>query len=77
MPFYEYQCEPCGHRFEELVRSITSKVKAACPSCGSKRTVQQLSVFAAQTATAAAGPSGRAKASCQTCSDGSCPYAGG
>ena len=75
MPFYEYQCEACGHRFEELVRSITSKAKVACPSCGSKRTVQQLSVFSAQTA--AAVPSGPPKAGCQTCSDGSCPYAGG
>jgi putative FmdB family regulatory protein len=74
MPFYEYQCEQCGQLFEELVRSMTATPKVACPSCGSKKTVQQLSVFSAQKA---AAPSGSPKPNCATCSDGSCPYAAG
>ncbi len=75
MPFYEYVCQDCGHGFEELVRSMGSKAKVACPSCGSKKTAQQLSVFAAQKA--AASQAAPPKPSCGSCSDGSCPYAGG
>jgi putative FmdB family regulatory protein len=35
MPIYEFECEECGARFEELVG-----VEAAtpCPTCGSERT---------------------------------------
>jgi putative FmdB family regulatory protein len=76
MPFYEYVCQDCGHGFEQLVRSMSGKPKVTCSSCGSKKTVQQLSVFSAQTAgspSSLSQPSG----SCGTCSDGSCPYAGG
>lgn len=74
MPFYEYVCQNCGHSFEQLVRSMTSKAKIACPSCGSKKTVQQLSVFSAQTASPSAASLAR---KCGTCTEGSCPYAGG
>jgi putative FmdB family regulatory protein len=31
MPIYEFECEECGTRFEELVAAAGS---AACPSCG-------------------------------------------
>ena len=34
MPIYEFECEECGARFEELVAAASS---AACPSCGSER----------------------------------------
>jgi putative FmdB family regulatory protein len=34
MPIYEFECEQCGARFEELV---AAEAKAACPSCGSER----------------------------------------
>jgi putative FmdB family regulatory protein len=34
MPIYEFECEECGVRFEELVAADGS---AACPSCGAKR----------------------------------------
>lgn len=75
MPFYEYVCSDCGHAFEELVRSMSAKTKIACPSCGGKKTTQQLSVFAAKSTDNA--PAGGAAPSCGSCSDGSCPYAGG
>jgi len=47
MPIYEYQCKPCGKKFEKLVRSMSSDEKVPCPDCGSKQTARTLSVFAA------------------------------
>jgi len=35
MPIYEFECEECGDRFEELTAAGAG---AACPSCGSERT---------------------------------------
>ncbi|MDX6634706.1 MAG: hypothetical protein QOF06_909 [Solirubrobacterales bacterium] len=40
MPIYEFECEECGVRFEELVASGQA---AACPACGSERTRRLLS----------------------------------
>jgi putative FmdB family regulatory protein len=36
MPIYEFECEKCGARFEELVAADVSRV--ACVPCGSTRT---------------------------------------
>jgi len=33
MPTYEYECEQCGHAFEEF-QSITAKALKKCPKCG-------------------------------------------
>jgi putative FmdB family regulatory protein len=35
VPIYEFECEGCGARFEELVASVDAV--AACPECGSAR----------------------------------------
>jgi putative FmdB family regulatory protein len=35
MPIYEFECEDCGERFEELV--LGGAVEVSCPACGSKR----------------------------------------
>ncbi|HKF83443.1 MAG TPA: zinc ribbon domain-containing protein [Solirubrobacterales bacterium] len=43
MPIYEFECEECGGRFEELMPSGQS---AACPSCGSERSRRLLSSVA-------------------------------
>ncbi len=40
MPTYEYACQKCGHRFEQM-QSITAKALKKCPSCG-KNTLQRL-----------------------------------
>jgi len=40
MPIYEFECEECGGRFEELV---AAGGVVACPSCGSERTRRLLS----------------------------------
>ena len=44
MPIYEYACEDCGHRFEEL---IFSDEKPLCPKCESASAEKQLSTFSA------------------------------
>ena len=36
MPTYEYECDACGHAFEEF-QSITAKPLKACPACGKRR----------------------------------------
>jgi putative FmdB family regulatory protein len=41
MPVYEFECEECGERFEELTASGTSSI--ACTACGSERTRRLLS----------------------------------
>jgi putative FmdB family regulatory protein len=43
MPIYEFECEECGGRFEELVAPDAA---AACSSCGSERTRRLLSSVA-------------------------------
>jgi putative FmdB family regulatory protein len=40
MPIYEFECEACGARFEEL---IAAGAVAACPRCGSERTRRRYS----------------------------------
>jgi putative FmdB family regulatory protein len=41
MPVYEFECQSCGDRFEELVSSETRTF--ACPTCGSEETRRLLS----------------------------------
>jgi putative FmdB family regulatory protein len=40
-PIYEFRCEACATRFEDLVPAGTESV--ACPQCGSERTARMLS----------------------------------
>lgn len=40
MPIYEFECEQCRARFEELVAAGGG---VACPGCGSERTQRLLS----------------------------------
>jgi putative FmdB family regulatory protein len=35
MPLYEYQCEACGHRFEQI-RKFSDPPLEVCPVCGGK-----------------------------------------
>jgi putative FmdB family regulatory protein len=43
VPIYEFRCERCGDRFEQLVEVGTEAV--ACESCGAERTTR---VYSAQ-----------------------------
>lgn len=40
MPIYEFECEECGARFEELAAAGAA---VACPQCGSAQTRRLLS----------------------------------
>lgn len=63
MPFYEYRCEECGHRFEELVPSVSSPAPP-CPSCQADAASKLPSAFAVGRAapSAPAAPPGAARA---------------
>ena len=45
VPIYEFACESCGHRFEELVGSHVGPdvAEVECPECGSRKVERQLS----------------------------------
>ena len=36
MPTYEYECNACGHTYEEF-QNITAKLRRKCPKCGKLR----------------------------------------
>lgn len=36
MPTYEYECDACGHQFEEF-QSITAEALTNCPECGKRK----------------------------------------
>ncbi|RPI49983.1 MAG: zinc ribbon domain-containing protein [Acidobacteria bacterium] len=40
MPLYEYRCDACGHRFEQIQKFSDPAVEV-CPNCG-ERNVQKL-----------------------------------
>lgn len=42
MPVYEFECEECGERFEELTSSGTHSLP--CPRCASARTRRLISL---------------------------------
>jgi putative FmdB family regulatory protein len=46
MPIYEYTCEACNKKFDQLVRTMSGEAKVKCPECGSSKTARALSVFA-------------------------------
>ena len=74
MPIFEYQCEACGKKFEQLVRSSAEK-PAGCPKCGGKKLSKQFSSFSAPVAQPSFD-SPCASGSCNTgsCSTGACPF---
>ena len=48
MPIYEYECEQCTHRFEQLVLPAQARqaVERTCPSCRGREVRQLPSLFA-------------------------------
>ena len=51
MPIYEYACPKCRVVFNFLSRRIDPKHLPACPKCGNKKMVKQMSGFAALSGT--------------------------
>lgn len=39
MPTYEYECEACGHTFEEF-QSMSAKPLKKCPSCAKNKLIR-------------------------------------
>ncbi len=68
MPIYEFICERCELRFEELVRSGD---KPRCPECATGDVRRLLSAFAVHSSSPGLGGGGASK-SCSTCAGSSC-----
>lgn len=66
MPIYRYECQDCGADFETLVRASDTP---SCPSCGSARLEQQLSLIAAPAKSGSADipPCAGGEGSCPRC----------
>jgi putative FmdB family regulatory protein len=47
MPIYEFRCEACSARFEELLRGPEAS-GGACPQCGSTGVTRLFSAFATE-----------------------------
>lgn len=68
MPIFEYVCKQCSHQFELIVNG-SAVVK--CPECKSRRLEKQLSTFAVNAKSQAAGfaRNDLAMAPCGSCGD--------
>jgi putative FmdB family regulatory protein len=64
MPIYEYQCQDCTTTFDVFVRSISKKVEAVCPTCGSTHTRKGVSTFASKNAGGVSGSRAASSADC-------------
>ena len=75
MPIYEYSCDDCGKKFEQLVRRTEEADALRCPSCGRDHLTTQYSTFAARAKAAAEpAPSACGSGMCGTdfCGSGAC-----
>ena len=74
MPIYEYICDDCGERYEQIV--LSRKTAVACPRCESRRHSLQLSVFSAPAKSGNSGSSsgagGGGMSSGPCCGSGGC-----
>ncbi len=74
MPIYEYVCQDCRTKFDQLVRSMSAAGPYACPNCGSKQTDKALSVFAVGAASGQSSASDGHGTGCACCASApSCP----
>lgn len=59
MPLFEFNCQKCGHSFEELLSlSEVDGGDLKCPACSSKRVVRGYSAFATVSASMSTGSGG-------------------
>lgn len=72
MPIYEFRCEICGTKFEELVKVGTESIP--CPVCGNKKTNRLISCCAFSVGGKTVTTS--SSTSCTSCSGGSCVSCG-
>ena len=55
MPLYDYLCESCGKKFEDL-RSLAERQNAPCPICGKPSDKQISSFFTSSGSSSSGGP---------------------
>jgi putative FmdB family regulatory protein len=58
MPMYEYRCEDCGRKYEQLRRMSEADQDLHCPQCGSEKVKRQFSACAIGGSTAGASGGG-------------------
>ena len=46
MPIHTFECEFCGHLFEELIMREADESDLVCPSCGATKPRRRMSVTA-------------------------------
>lgn len=63
MPLYEYKCQDCSNKFEELVGLSVPEKSVLCPKCGSENCERLFSTFAAAVGGKNSCPSGGSCAS--------------
>jgi len=74
MPLYEYRCDACGARFEQLRSPSHADDATPCRECGASQSRRLLSRFAA----VSRGEDGsrRVGGGCSSCAGGSCATCG-
>ncbi len=73
MPIYEFRCNTCRKKFEELVSSRDAEVR--CPKCRKTDVTRLMSAFSVKSAgpsRGAAAPAGKSCAGCRSKKCGSC-----
>jgi putative FmdB family regulatory protein len=56
MPIFEYACDDCGTKFEQLLRRTSDADSVRCPSCGQDHLTTQYSTFAARAGASKSAP---------------------
>ncbi len=69
MPLYEFRCDRCDQRFEELCENTEASNGVRCPGCRSRRVSRLLSTFAVSVQ---GGRKGGSASACSTCTATSC-----
>jgi putative FmdB family regulatory protein len=70
MPLFEYECENCKTRFEQLVFNHESEI--VCRNCGSSKVTQLLSVFSVAATQEKCAPESGPCTSCSSTQRGIC-----
>lgn len=75
MPIYEYQCDKCGHEFEELVFGDQTP---SCPRCGAASTHKLMSCACIhkEGGNSMSAPASSGGGGCAGCSGGNCASCG-
>jgi putative FmdB family regulatory protein len=72
MPIFEYSCDDCGSRFEQLVRRSADADAVRCPGCGTDHLTTQYSTFAARAGATKAAPEPMAGCGTGMCGANAC-----